>query len=386
MEHRPIVHTERQVGGASAPGVEFHVDPRENAARIETAAPVHTEVVTLSGHRHVVVAVEANLGGAAGHVCGEGGKTRPLRRLRFLAPERPAHPPALAHHCRAGHAEHAGDEVLYLRRMLRRGVDPHLLVLAGDRERRLPFEIEMLLPADAHTAFEPVRGCCNRGPRLPAPEFVRRQDLGAGDQPFIHGDTGSDRLDVDAGAPRCTPGRVASLGDHREDHLSVKEDLARRENRIVAKRGAAIVRAGNVRCGQHRQHPGAGTHRVQVQRADGAARRAGTSGCDVHRARGFAEIVDVGGGPLDVPRGAVVSEGEADARALTDITPVRERGVRNRHVRLHRQNTNLRVSRRIAPSREAPREDDGSSARFASSRGSGTGTTITSRRRRAYLD
>ena len=122
----------------------------------------------------------------------------------------------------------------------------------------------------------------------------------------------------------------ASLGDHREDHLSVKEDLARRENRIVAKRGAAIVRAGNVRRGQHRQHPGAGTHRVQVQRADGAARRAGTSGCDVHRARGFAEIVDVGGGPLDVPRGAVVSEGEADARALTDITPVRERGVRNR--------------------------------------------------------
>ena len=68
---------------------------------------------------------------------------------------------------------------------------------------------------------------------------------------------------------------VAGLGDHRERHLPVKEDFAGCEDRVVAEGGAAVVRAGNVRGGQHRQHPGKGAHRIEVDGADGAARHAG---------------------------------------------------------------------------------------------------------------
>ena len=38
------------------------------------------------------------------------------------------------------------------------GADPHFVVLAGDRERRLSLQIEVLLSADAYAAFEPVGG------------------------------------------------------------------------------------------------------------------------------------------------------------------------------------------------------------------------------------
>ena len=49
-------------------------------------------------------------------------------------------------------AEHVGDDVLDLGRMLGRGVDEHVAVLAGYRERNLALEIEMLLAADAELA------------------------------------------------------------------------------------------------------------------------------------------------------------------------------------------------------------------------------------------
>ena len=52
----------------------------------------------------------------------------------------------------SGTFEHVGDEVLHLARMLGRGMDQHVAVLAGDGERHLAFEIEMLLPADAQLA------------------------------------------------------------------------------------------------------------------------------------------------------------------------------------------------------------------------------------------
>ena len=158
MEHGPIVDAEREIGRVAAAPVELHVHPREHPFAVEAATPVHAEVVPLAGHRHVVVAVEAKLGGTAGHVRGQSREARPLRRLRLLAAERSAHAPALAHHRRIGYIEHARDQVLHLRRMLRRRADPHFVVLAGDRERRLPLQIEVLLSANAYAAFEPVGG------------------------------------------------------------------------------------------------------------------------------------------------------------------------------------------------------------------------------------
>ena len=273
--------------------------------------------------------------GRAGEVRGEGGEARPLRGLRFLAPERSPHPPALAHHRRVRRAEHARDEVLHLGGVLGRGAHPHLVILAGYGERRLSFEIEVLLAPDAHAAFDAVRGSGDRGGRHSAQELVGGQHLGAGGKAVVHGDAGSGRLDIDAGPPCGAACGVAGLRDDREHHLSVKEDLAGGKDRIIFEGGAAIVHPGYVARGEHRQHPRGSTYRVEIDRPDRPARRAGAAGCDVHRARGLRQVVDVGGGPLHVARRAVVGEGEADARSRTEARPVRERGVGDRRARLH---------------------------------------------------
>ena len=232
-----------------------------------------------------------------------------------------------------------GDEVLDLGRVLGRREDAHFVVLSRNRKCSLPFEVEVVLAADAHHAFEPVRCGGDGGRRLAAPEIVGGQHLRAGGQTLVHRDQGSNRLDLDAGAARGAASRLASLGDDREDHLSVKENFPRGEDRIVAERGAAIVRPRDVRGGQHRQHPGRGTHRVEVHRVDDAARRVGAAGCDVHGAGRLGHVVDVGGGSPDVAPGAVVGKGESDARAFAQVRPVPEFGVGDQRTRLHRRNS-----------------------------------------------
>ena len=331
VEHGPVVHAGREVGGTPAARVEIRVDAREHAAVVESAAPVHAEVVALAGHRHVVVAVEPDLGRAAGDARGEGGEAGPLRRLGLLAAEPPAHPPALAHHGGVGRAEHAGDEVLHLGGVLGRGVDPHLVVLAGHRERGLSLEIEVFLAADAHPAVESMRGGGDRG--LGAPRAGTRRE-GITSAPSARPSstvTRGGRAATSMRARRAAR-RAASRGrrDDREDHLPVEEDLARGEDRVVAEGGAAIVLARDVRRRQDRRHPRGGAHRVEVHRADRAARRAGGAGGDVQGARRLREVVDVGGGPLHVAGGAVVGEGEADARSRVESRPVRDRGVGDR--------------------------------------------------------
>ena len=69
---------------------------------------------------------------------------------------------------------------------------PHLVVLAGDGQGDLPFEIEVVLAADAQAAFDPVRGGGDGGRGLAAPELVGRLHLGPGGEALVHGDGGGD--------------------------------------------------------------------------------------------------------------------------------------------------------------------------------------------------
>ena len=106
---------------------------------------------------HVVVFVVDDARRPAGFVGHERGHHRRDRGLRFLAAERAAHPLADAHDLVLADAEHLGHDGLNLGRVLRRRVDDHLALLAGIGDRRLRFEIELLLPAAGEHAAEPVR-------------------------------------------------------------------------------------------------------------------------------------------------------------------------------------------------------------------------------------
>ena len=68
------------------------------------------------------------------------------------------------------------DDMLDFARMLGRRPDGDLVVLAGDRHGDMAFEIEMLLAADAHLAFEAARGIGQFGFRLAALQRHRRGD------------------------------------------------------------------------------------------------------------------------------------------------------------------------------------------------------------------
>ena len=83
-------------------------------------------------------------------------------------------------------AEHLGDGVLDLGRMLRRGMDKHVAALARNGIGDLSFEVEMVLPADMHRAGDPVAA------RRRAPRPRRRaaiscggQEIGVGGQRFL---------------------------------------------------------------------------------------------------------------------------------------------------------------------------------------------------------
>jgi len=64
------------------------------------------------------------------------------------------------------HAEGVGDHVLHLGRVLGRDMQRDLVGLAGERERDLALEIEMVLPADDEPPGDPPRRGGERRLRL----------------------------------------------------------------------------------------------------------------------------------------------------------------------------------------------------------------------------
>ena len=123
MEHRPVVDRKAQIGGGAAARGERDADPLDPALAVEADIVIGSEIVALAGHDHIVVAVGADFGGAAGL----GGDQRAgggiSGGLSLLAAERAAHPPDLDRHIGAAKAEQGRDQVLDFARMLGRADD-----------------------------------------------------------------------------------------------------------------------------------------------------------------------------------------------------------------------------------------------------------------------
>ena len=153
MEQCAIGDRPRQVGREAAARRVDIVDAKDGAVVVEADFIVDQEVVALAGRRHVVVAVRPDLDRAAEPLGGDRGQRCKLVALRLLAAEAAAHPPDLDRDRMRRHAQRMRDHVLHLARVLRRGIDGDVLVLAGHRHGDLAFEVEMVLAADPHLAF-----------------------------------------------------------------------------------------------------------------------------------------------------------------------------------------------------------------------------------------
>ena len=311
MEHGAVVDRAGQVGGIAAARRERDIHRREPAVIGEPGLVVDAEVVALAGQAHVVVAVEAELAGPPGDARGERRDRRPLRRLALLAAEGAAHAADLDRHRGIGKPEDVGDDVLQLARMLGRGMHGHL-VLAGNGERHLAFEIEVLLSAHPEGARDPPRARRQRGGAVALVEGVIGKDVGVGLERVVHLDQRLFSGDLDLAEPRRAAGEIAGLGDHREHHLAIEFDGGGGEHGIVAHDRADVVLAGNIGGGEHRDHTGRAAHRFQIDPQDAATRRRGSAGSEVQRSLGFAQVVDIDGGAADVTHGGVMLGGNAD--------------------------------------------------------------------------
>ena len=215
VEHRAVDDAGRQIGRAAAARVEHDVVAGDDAAVVVADAPVGAEIVALAGQHEVVVAVEPDLARPAGDARGERGDRGPGAGLALLAAEAAAHAPRLDGHEGVRNAENARDDMLRLGRVLGRGVHRHLVAFAGNGERGLALEIEMLLAADRELALQPVRRRADGGVGVAAAEGVvvlhalaRLQRVGDRDGRRL-------LLDVDLGEPRGPARLVARCGRRR---------------------------------------------------------------------------------------------------------------------------------------------------------------------------
>ena len=317
MEHGAVVDRAGEVRRIAAARGEHHVHRREPAVGVEADIVVGAEIVPLAGEAHVVVAVEAEFARPPGDARGERRDRRPLRRLALLAAERAAHAAHLDGDGGVGKPEHLRDDVLQLARVLGRGVDQHV-VLAGNGERHLAFEIEVLLPADMEGAGEPARARRERRRAVALGERVVGQDVAIGFERVVDADQRPLRRDLDLAEARGAARDVAGLGDHREHHLAVEFDRIGGEHGIVAHHGTDVVAPGNIGRGEHRDDAGDLAHGVEIDAQDAPAGRRRPAGREMQRALGLAQVVDVDGAcrRRGAPRNRARSAGRR--RAATD--------------------------------------------------------------------
>src|SRR5580704_6491484 len=146
-------------------------------------------------------------------------------------------------------------------------MDRHVLVLAGDRERDLPFEIEMLLAADTHRALHPARSRSKRGLDIAALELQRLADEGRlGAASLIEGDHGRKILVGDPGGEASAPRGSARLADDDEDRLTVVGDeICREQWLVMPARRAHVIRPWNISGGQHGDDARRSPNRIELE-------------------------------------------------------------------------------------------------------------------------
>ena len=222
------------------------------------------------------------------------GERRPLRRLALLAAESAAHAPHLDGDRGIGQPEQWAHDVLHLARMLGRGMDQHIIVLAGNGERHLAFEIEMLLPADAERAGEAARACRERRGGIAACEGVIGQDVASAVERIVDGDQRLLRRDLDL-AERARRGarRRASRRPPRTPPGRRTRPCRRRTSDRRPSTGLTSFLPGNVGGGEHGDDAGRAAHRVEIDAARCAARRRRPPGRECSVPSRLAQVVDV---------------------------------------------------------------------------------------------
>ena len=294
MEQCAVRHRAAEVRGEPAARRERPVHRQDAPVRVEAHLVVVEEIVPLAGRHHVVVAVGPDLHRPVPFLRRQRRHRREEVRLRLLAAEAPAHAPHDDGHRVRRHPQHMRHHVLHLGRMLRGGIDGHLVVLARHGKGDHALEVEVVLPPDPHPSLQPVRRGRHRRLHLAALQLQRLGDEGIA---RLHrrrhvGDVRQVAI-RHHGELRRPPRRVARLGDDREHRLAVELHLAHREDRVVVLAHRADVVHRHVRRGQHADDPGRRANRIEVDRKDLRVRPVRQPEIGVQRPHRLADVVGI---------------------------------------------------------------------------------------------
>ena len=180
----------------------------------------------LAGRTHVVVARQAQLHrlarlpGEQRRDAGDDG------RLALLAAEAAAHAAHLHRHRVERNAEHMRDAVLNLGRMLGGREDMDIAAFARGRKRDLAFEIEVILPATAEFAREPMRRRCERSGNIAALHLLDGRNVKLLCHRLLDGENGGKNLVFDLHQLRRGACLVEGYGSDRGDNLPFMLDQA----------------------------------------------------------------------------------------------------------------------------------------------------------------
>jgi hypothetical protein len=199
-------------------------------------------------------------------------------------------------------------------------MDGDVAILAGQREGDLTFQVEMLLPADAELAGDPMRRGGHRPLRVAAQDRGRRLDVGfAGKR---RRDVDDRVLGLDFDDHFCS-GRPRGIESVRHDHrqrLAQELDPVDGEQRLVLADRRNVVAAGNVLRPQHRHDARHGPRGFAVEPHQPAAGDPTQNQGRMQGARRFGHIVDIERLPGDVLQRAVVSSRDVDLAAHSAST------------------------------------------------------------------
>jgi hypothetical protein len=271
------------------------------------------KAVPLAGDGHVLRPGQAQPDRSPGQRRSQSGDGGEAVRLHLLAAEAAAHAQALHGHLVAPDAEHVGDDLLGLRRVLGAALHEHLAALVDVREGAVGLEVEVLLAGELQLAAEDVGRGVEAGlhvttlqVRLPALEAPRRDRLPDGHQ-------GGQRLEVHLDRLRAEPGGLDRLGEHPADGVAVEHDLGGEERLVVLDPG--VVDARDVGGGEDPDHAGDGVGRLGPEGDDPGVRLEHLDGPGVQDVLGPPDqVVGVERLSRDVERGTLVRDGQSDDR------------------------------------------------------------------------
>ena len=224
----------------------------------------------LAGHRHVGIAVEAQLDGPAGLARQHGRSRRDQRRLAFLAAEPAPHAPALHDDLVGGEAQGVSHDVLDFSRMLRRAMHQHAAIFLRQGHRNLPFQVEVVLAADHDRRAQAPRGRSELHVRIAPTHGLAGEDIALGGQGCADVEQRRQGRQLELGASGGDARRAHRACRHGEDGLSGVLHQTFSEYRIIVHGASIIVLARNVGGRRNRRDARCGHDGGEIERRDAA--------------------------------------------------------------------------------------------------------------------